>query len=510
MQNSRDRSEGRLSPSPQHVTSAVDANRLHSSRKDFQSNIPRLRTKFTDDPIYLHNDDSDFENRFEVESRDKRKLTVTNAEVFVSESSSESDAELRYHTALNSRAAAETRYTGTLAKTDTVGLGLTFPRIPLPKERREHRSTRHEDNRLIVTPEKNLRFSLPASDSAESSYSSDKYGNHCADQSLGGERAAGSSTWRQGALFPSEVEPEYNDNRQSRFVFAQCDREPHETVIPTESRSRFYRRSLSQSPTSMGDVMSGKEESESEREGYTIRRTKTEERRRSSSCTPLSRISTMHDDQGDLHSPRPKSASQRYAIATTRKESKMDEFPAGLTELIKRRTNAVTNSDKIEQQEYRQTKRKSTHEFDTNHGRRETQVSEHCLRVTSPEMTEPEAWPYTTPRLGYPRERHYQRDVLQNAQDYRAAAARERSAFGIPPSESDEVLSMIAPEPELSQADSDMSSIQESILREREYDVNSELTTDSILWKLSDRKDRDKKRNSRVRFFDLTSRLDST
>ena len=485
----------------------MDANRLLSSRNDFQSNIPRLRTRFTDD---LHNEDSDLENRFEVESRDRRKLTVTNAEVFVSESSSESDAELRYHTALNSRAAAETRYTGSLAKTDTVGLGLTFPQTPIPKERRDHRSTRHEDNRLIVTPEKNLRFSLPASDSAESSYSSDKYGNHCADQSLSNERAASNNAWRQGAFLPPEVEPEYNDNRQSRFVFAQRHREPHETVIPTESRSRFYRRSLSQSPTSMADVMSG-EETESEREGYTIRRTKTEERRRSSSCTPLSRSSTMYDDQGDLHSPRSKSASQRYAVATPRKESKMDD--AGLTELIRRRnlsTNAVINSDKIEQQEYRQTKRKSTHENDMNRGRRETQVSEHRSRVMSPEMTEPENWSYTTPRLGHSRERHHQRDVPPNAQDYRAAAARERSAFGIPPSESDEVLSLIAREPELSQADSDMSSIQESILRERECDIDSELTTDSILWRLGDEKDRDKGRTSRVCFFDLASRLDGT
>jgi len=123
----------------------------------------------------------------------------------------------------------------------------------------------------------------------------------------------------------------------------------------------------------------------------------------------------------------------------------------------------------------------------------------------SPEL---ETWSYTSPRPGNFRERHRQKDP--NAQDYRAAAARERSAFGIPPSESDEVLSMGAHEPALSQADSDMSSIQESILRERECDVDSELTTDSILWKLNDGKDRDQGRNNRVCFFDLALRLDST
>jgi hypothetical protein len=61
-------------------------------------------------------------------------------------------------------------------------------------------------------------------------------------------------------------------------------------------------------------------------------------------------------------------------------------------------------------------------------------------------------------------------------------ATRERLAFGIPPSESDEVFSKDLREAELPHEDSDMSSINESIWGQAQDEMD--FNADRILWKL--------------------------
>ena len=66
-----------------------------SKTRPYQSSIPRPKPRFNPPSFRskASTDDSDLENRYERYSRDKRKLTVANAEVLPSGSSSESEVE---------------------------------------------------------------------------------------------------------------------------------------------------------------------------------------------------------------------------------------------------------------------------------------------------------------------------------------------------------------------------------------------------------------------------------
>jgi len=69
------------------------------------------------------------------------------------------------------------------------------------------------------------------------------------------------------------------------------------------------------------------------------------------------------------------------------------------------------------------------------------------------------------------------------AQGYRSAAARERMAFGLPPSESDEVFSGEDRQEDLSQAESNLSSLNESLWQENSEGLSVE--AESVLRSLN-------------------------
>ena len=93
--------------------------------------------------------------------------------------------------------------------------------------------------------------------------------------------------------------------------------------------------------------------------------------------------------------------------------------------------------------------------------------------------------------------REQQSEASAIVEDYRSAATRERQAFGIPPSPSDEVLSGGDPnQGDLSHTDSDMSSINESI-RQADDDVLG-LDADSMLKSLG-ASERERERRYSVR-----------
>lgn len=444
----------------------------------FQSSIPRLRTRFyNDDPNSLHNDDTDLEleHRFEVESRDRRKLTVMNAEVFVSESSSESDNDLRQEGAFNSRIpdTPSLRYKEN-SFGGPVGLGLLFPRSPsTPKEPRQHRTpvARDEDSRRAITPEKNLRFSLPPSDSEGSSYSSDDFGSRHPGLSRNGGRDVSDRNWKQGPSIPVGVDQAFN-NQDSRCPFPQSHRIVHD-------EGQYFRRSSS--PTSISGGINRNEETESDREGYSIRRSRIHQRRRSSSWTPSFRMSTVVPGQKDLYisePPRPRSACQRHPTGAADDTTSIDkDFPSSLKELIKKRQskNAVYDyPQEVESHDYRQTraKRRSTHGLDNGHDEEKNWVETNNTRGAIDEL---DSRSYSHSAFGQSGERQQHQTEVIRAEAYHSLAARERLAFGIPPSESDEVYNKGPSEPELSHTESDMSSINESLRgQQREFEGDTE------------------------------------
>jgi hypothetical protein len=84
-------------------------------------------------------------------------------------------------------------------------------------------------------------------------------------------------------------------------------------------------------------------------------------------------------------------------------------------------------------------------------------------------------------------------------------------AFGIPPSESDEVFSKELREPGLSHADSDMSSIKESIWKQaHDYEDETDINADRMLRKLGDKNvAKEKARSRRVCAIDSSAESDS-
>jgi len=394
---------------------------------------------------------------------------VMNAEVFVSESSSESVSDLRQECAFNSRIpeTPSLRYKEN-SFGGPVGLGLLFPRSPsTPKEPRQHRTpvAREEDFRRAITPEKNLRFSLPPSDSEGSSYSSDEFGSRHPGLSRNGGREVGDRNWKQGHSIPAGLDQAFN-NQGSRCPSPQSLRIVHD-------EGQYFRRSSS-SPASESGGMNRNEETESDREGYSIRRSRVHQRRRSSSWTPSFRMSTVPGQKDYISElPRPKSACQRRATGAADDMTRTDkDFPSGLKELIKKRQskNAIYDyPQEVESQDYRQTtreKRRSTRGLDNGHGGKKNW--EETNNTATDEL---DSWSHSGSPFGHSGERQQHQTEAIRAEAYHSLAARERLAFGIPPSESDEVYNKGPSEPELSHTESDMSSINESLRRQqREYE----------------------------------------
>ena len=134
--------------------------------RPYQSSIPRPKTRFNPPSFQskASTDDSDLENRYERYSRDKRKLTVANAEVLPSGSSSESEVE-----------SGRVWDTGVVQNNQrAVGLGLDMSvevgRNDVGRRWEEVEIPDRQSNRESAR-QKILRFSLPPSESAGSRYS---------------------------------------------------------------------------------------------------------------------------------------------------------------------------------------------------------------------------------------------------------------------------------------------------------------------------------------------------
>lgn len=162
-EKSQDTSE--VDISIQTLTEAVleRPDRYPSTRKSFQSSIPHPRTRYYHDgPSHIHI--TDLDQRYEDNLRDRPKLTVANAEVSISGSSSESDA--GDHESL-----LRMRNHANYQSCSPVGLGLSFRHDSSSRAAWNNARTLERPGPRPVVQEKNPRFSLPVSESSSSTYS---------------------------------------------------------------------------------------------------------------------------------------------------------------------------------------------------------------------------------------------------------------------------------------------------------------------------------------------------
>lgn len=426
----------------------ASSSRTPADSRSFQSNIPRPRTKLRADSSYRVNnmDDSDVEGRYETGSRDKRKLTVTNAEVFVAGSISDSevdpdqdqdfDPDLGVH---RGRSTVPTNYRSGSA----VGLGLSFPHNSKkeisPTERRPVTNFR-EDTFLFrsAVQEKTLRFSLPTSESIESAYSDNP-------------------TYRRESFRKSygTGDPDADHaRRRAAFMDMISDLGDLE-VSPSQSGhdlSDLASKHFRNSPTSTkkeGNVNRDPGMERLERESRSIRRHQ-KERRRSSSCAPKILASPEEvDERVPIVPPRSRSACQRHASPTSRPSH---TSPKSLRELIKNRNSSPAP--------------KRVPSPPPNLPHRPT-----FYKQNSPVDRSSEDEGYSDGTDDFQSQAHYTHrrhpsahahtEASSIAQRYRSAAARQ--AFGIPPSESDEFHYKAEDQQQLSHTDSDLSFLSESV-----------------------------------------------
>lgn len=397
------------------------------SKKYPQSNIPRPRTRYyNDDPTRL--EDSDLDRRYEDDLRNRRKLTVTNAAVSVSGSSSaSSDADSRNELYPDRN---NNRYNDHRTKTErnlrpAVGLGLsiTQPQYPSP------RTPRQEDMRANP-PEKNLRFSLPASDSDGSHYS-DEFNNYEADtfQTTSAHNSIGLDQVGRSAAFEDRRRSvELRKGRDSRGVFPKPTRPARSPPLSASDRAE----------ESMAE-----EETESEREGYSVRHLRVKgPRGRSSSCEPKIFGSPELESDGAVPVVPRRARSACPRDTPSPRTSRM--FPSNLRELIQSRNSLGKPSPP--------TRMGAAPLPPTPSPRVPSRASEHASRYELPEQPRRrKPSPDHRLRVNDPPTRRknphrHPTEALAIVDGYRSAAARERQAFGIPPSDSDEILEKAADE----------------------------------------------------------------
>ena len=414
-----------------------------STNKSFQSNIPRPRTKLRPDGSYRRNDPGS-DGRYETGSRDKRKPTLTNAQVSVSGSESEADPnqdfepDIRMH---RERTGSTNHRSG-----NAVGLGLSFPHSSKkevnPIDRRPSTNLR-EDTFLFhsAVQEKTLRFSLPVSESVESAYSDNPtYRRESFRKSYGTGDLEVDHAKRRAAFMDM-----ISDLGDLDVSPSQSSKARHDF---TDLASQHFRNS----PTSTKKEESVNYDPEikrQERQGRFVRQHQ-KERRRSSSWTPKTLASPEDDDEHvPIVPPRSRSACQRHASPIARPS------PKSLRDLIKNR-NSVSRSP-IPQKTappnipHRPTFYKQNSPIDRSgedegysDGADDFQSHAHHLHYRHPSAST-------------------LTEASSIAQRYRSAAARERLAFGIPPSESDEFHYTTEQQQLLSHAESDLSFLSESV-----------------------------------------------
>ena len=422
-----------------------------SASKSFQSNIPRPRTRLRPDGSYRGNDPG-FESRCETGPRDKRKPTVTNTQVSSSESEvdpiQDFDPDIRMH---RSPSTVPTNY----RSGNVVGLGLSFPHNSKKEvnstDRRPAANVR-EDTFLFhsAVQEKTLRFSLPASESVESTYSDNPtYRRESFRKSYGTGDLDADHAKRRAAFM--DIISDLGDLEISP---SQSFKARHDL---TDLASQHFRNS----PTS-----TKKEENvnhdpgikRQEREGRFVRQHQ-KERRRSSSWTP--KILASPEDDGKhvpIVPPRSRSACQRRASPISRPS------PKSLRDLIKNRNLASRSPvpPKI---------------APPNIPHRPT-----FYKKNSPIDRSGEDEGYSDGTDDFQSQAHYVHHLHPSAstlteassiaQRYRSAAARERLAFGIPPSESDEFRYNTEHQHLLSHADSDLSFFSESVWQDNRDELS--------------------------------------
>jgi hypothetical protein len=412
----------------------------NSASKSFQSNIPRPRTKLRPDGSYRGNDPG-FEGRYETGPRDKRKPTVTNAEVSVSgsESDIDPDQDIRMH---RERSTMPTNY----LSGNSVGLGLSFPHSSKKEVNSTDRRPAANDTFLFhsAVQEKTLRFSLPASESVESAYSDNPtYRRESFRKSYGTGDLEADHAKRRAAFM--DIISDLGDLEVS----------PSQSFKARHDLTDFASQHFRNSPTS-----TKKEENvnhdpgikRQEREGRFVRQHQ-KERRRSSSWTPKILASPEDDEHVPIVPPRSRSACQRHASPISRPS------PKSLRDLIKNRDSASRSP--VPQRI-----------APPNIPHRPT-----FYKQNSPVDRSGEDEGYSDgtddfqSRAHYVHHRHPSASTLTEAssiaQRYRSAAARERLAFGIPPSESDEFHYNTEHQQLLSHADSDLSFLSESVWQDK-------------------------------------------
>lgn len=393
-----------------------------SQKKTPQSNIPRPRTRYyNNDPARF--EDSDLEHRYEADLRDRRRLTVTNGEVSLSGSSSiSSDADEQY-------ADNHTHNTYPLQanrnRNSSFGLGLFM-------RQSEHVSARtpRQGDVCPNPPEKNLRFSLPISESDGSRYSNESNAFQVNPLSSSSVSCYGSGTDSNNRTYS------FKDIRSSQELRISSDDRRSSPVLtrtthsPTLSKSAYSQDSMDE------------EDVESERDGYSIRRSRRKGgRRRSSSCEPNTFGSeTDSDGVVPIISRRSHSASRRQTPSP--RTSRI--FPNNLHKLIKSR-NSFTEplsggpKDGTLWGGRKPTPRNYSNPRDTDimYGEPEQPLQdrspEYCSRAGEGSSTHPN----TNKRPS---------EAMSVVENYRSAAARERNAFGIPASISDEIFNRAAEE----------------------------------------------------------------
>ena len=182
------------------------------------------------------------------------------------------------------------------------------------------------------------------------------------------------------------------------------------------------------------------EETESEREGYSVRRLRVKDHRgRSSSCEP--KIFGSPELESDRVVPGVPRRTRSACPRDTPSPHTSRMFPSNLRELIKSRNSFGKTSPP--------TRKDAAPVPPTPSPRIPSRATEHTNRYNEPEQ----------PRRRKPSPDHRLRvndsvrkksphrhptEALTIVEGYRSAAARERQAFGIPPSDSDEILEKAA------------------------------------------------------------------
>ncbi|KAL0576636.1 Protein T2 [Marasmius crinis-equi] len=135
---------------------------VHPS-KAFNSNIPRFRSNYIGGATTNLTDDSDLENRFEQEARQRRRLTVINAKIPPCSSSSESEAE---SLVMSPATDLDVQTLADAGRERIVGLGLDFNQDISVTRRDGSRNSNHLTNAK--------RYSLESCASVASIYTEDE------------------------------------------------------------------------------------------------------------------------------------------------------------------------------------------------------------------------------------------------------------------------------------------------------------------------------------------------